>query len=116
MGIDEVSANVSTLQMTRGYPIDETHRFITEIEAGELVSEAVVRTISTVTERNPLEIEPLYSSIDPDALDDLFGANGRSTGAKSVAFEHDDHEIQITDGDTIVVSGATVEPPAAIRD
>ena len=116
MGIDVLSAGVNTVEMTRGYHINETHRFITEIEAGELVSEAVVRTLSTVAERNPLEIEPLYSSIDPDALDDLFGGNGRSRGAKSVAFEHENHEIVITDGDMIVVSGATVNPPTSVRE
>lgn len=42
------------------------------------VSERVIEKVAAVTGSDPIELEPLYTRVDPDALDALF-ANG--TGA-----------------------------------
>ncbi|WP_266075522.1 HalOD1 output domain-containing protein [Haladaptatus caseinilyticus] len=43
----------------------------TSVEDGA-VSEAVIRAISQVNGVDPLDLSPLYDTIDPDALDRLF--------------------------------------------
>ncbi|WP_207588185.1 HalOD1 output domain-containing protein [Halomontanus rarus] len=40
--------------------------------ADESVSEAVVETVASVSGVDPVELDPLYYTIDPDALDALF--------------------------------------------
>lgn len=44
-----------------------------EIAPGEQPSEAVVRAIAEATDRAVLDLPPLYESVDPDALDSVFG-------------------------------------------
>lgn len=43
-------------------------------EAGP-VSQRVVAKVAAATDTDPLELDPLYRSIDPDALDRLFGSD-----------------------------------------
>lgn len=43
-----------------------------EIGPDERASEAVVRAVGAVTGRSPLELDPLFEVVDPDALDALF--------------------------------------------
>lgn len=38
----------------------------------EPVSRRVVEQVAEATDSDPMELEPLYERIDPDALDDLF--------------------------------------------
>lgn len=39
------------------------------------VSQRVVAKVAAATDSDPLELDPLYQSIDPDALDRLFGGD-----------------------------------------
>jgi hypothetical protein len=55
----------------------------TDDEAGELFridgllpSEAVVHAVATVTGTDPTELEPLYATVDPDALDTIVETDG----------------------------------------
>lgn len=43
-------------------------------EAGP-VSQRVVAKVAAATDTDPLELDPLYRSIDPDALDSLFSGD-----------------------------------------
>lgn len=52
-----------------------------EIGADERPSEVVIRTVAAVTNRQPLELEPLHAAVDPDALDALFAV--RSDGSRN---------------------------------
>jgi hypothetical protein len=65
-----------------------------EVEAASetrdrLPSVAVLEAVTAATGRDPLDLPPLYSVLDPDALDDLFAPtrvdSGRRTGR--VVFE-----------------------------
>jgi hypothetical protein len=40
-------------------------------------STAIVGAVSAITNKDPLNIEPLHSTIDPDALDTLFADSRR---------------------------------------
>lgn len=80
------------------------------------VAEAIVTAVSSVRNCTPLELEPLYSIIDPDAMESLFqrdpsGAaadeNRRlsftyadctvTVGIDTVSVEHHERATQLTD-------------------
>lgn len=58
----------------------------------------VVGAVATVAETDPLEIEPLGASLDPDALDDLFTprSNGSTRDEGEVAFSVADHRVVVS--------------------
>lgn len=56
-------------------------------EENESPSEAVIRALAVVTDTRMEHVRPLYESVDPDSLDNLF--RGRSTWGE-VTFEHAD--------------------------
>ncbi|AGB36627.1 HalOD1 output domain-containing protein [Natronococcus occultus] len=59
---------------------------------------AVIEAVAGATDSDPLNLPPLYESVDPDALNTLF--NGSETGTQ-VAFEYAGLEV--------VVQGEEVE-------
>jgi hypothetical protein len=68
-------------------------------ESPEPLSRTVVETLASVEGVSPTELdEPLFSSVDPDALDSLFtGSDGR------VTFVHDGYLVTVSsDGDVAV--------------
>jgi len=52
----------------------------------ETVSAVVVRAVAAFTGQDPLSMEPLYRSIDPDALDALFEPPSPEAGAVEFSF------------------------------
>lgn len=61
------------------------------------VAVTIVETVATVQETEPTELEPLSSTIDPDALDTLFAASGVDTSdAGFVEFEYEDCRVCVT--------------------
>lgn len=76
----------------------------------ESPSMAVVAAVSKAVDADPTKIEPLYATIDPDALDQFVQSTGRH-GAQSI------DKVQFTmEGCTVVVHGSgrvTVTPPEA---
>ncbi|MFC7140845.1 HalOD1 output domain-containing protein [Halosimplex aquaticum] len=71
-------------------------------EARDQVSIDVIETIASVTDMDPLTMEPpLYEAIDTDALDSLY-ENG---AVASVEFEYNGHTIRIDDEQTVTVDG-----------
>lgn len=73
---------------------------------GELTS-TVVSAVAEAKGVDPLELEPLYSYVDPDALNRLFRPSDRSTSIE-FRFQFADCVVEIG-GDREV----TVTPPAA---
>ncbi|QCJ46718.1 MULTISPECIES: HalOD1 output domain-containing protein [Haloprofundus] len=59
-GIDSLGYRI-TEESYRTFPI-----------AGDPVSEVVIRAVARAVDRDPLELDQLYGTVDPDALDDLF--------------------------------------------
>lgn len=58
----------STIRTTTG--------FIEDVSRPESVTEAVILTVARAADIGPLDIQPLYESIDPDALTDLVQSSG----------------------------------------
>lgn len=91
--------------------MDEDRMFSYTLPAGETPSEGVIKTIATLEDCDPTALDTaLYTAIDPDALDALFGQNGQAgtedTGC--VVFEYLDYEVTVRGNGTI-----GVRPPTA---
>lgn len=65
-------------------------------------STAVVETVAAVAERDHGEIEPLYESVDPDALDALIADSSREA-CVSMTLTLAGYEVHLrSDGDVVV--------------
>lgn len=79
------------------------------------VSSTVVMAVADATDTSPFELPPLYDSIDPDALDELFqsSGDGRSRSGIHVTFTMAGCTVTVADGAvTVTVDSetATVHP------
>lgn len=88
--------------MTRHAPLLTLER-----HQSETASEAVIRALSTATGAEPTALTPLYESIEPDALDNLFPANTTGTETRSIRFTHDDYLVVCRDSAVSVLEEAT---------
>ncbi|MFD1588566.1 HalOD1 output domain-containing protein [Halorientalis brevis] len=96
----------------------ETNREITTHTAtdGESLSEAVIvalrkaasRTTATTTDQLDVgAIDPLFETIDPDALDALFGQPGDGTQQSgTVSFTHSGFEVTASGSGEVLVTRA----------
>lgn len=66
--------------MTKTYHMDDD----------ETPSEAIINALSTVTNDTELNAQPLYNSIDPESLDDLFSS---PSTCYRVTFNHAGYRI-----------------------
>lgn len=86
-------------------PRTETHRAWLDWRHDEAVSDAVVKAVAAAERVCPVQLEPLYDHVDPEALDELFGptrtGSRRSLGRTSFAYAgyhvtvHSDGEIAV---------------------
>ncbi|WP_191965910.1 MULTISPECIES: HalOD1 output domain-containing protein [Haloferax] len=58
-------------------------------------STAVIETVAIAANREPTALEPLYNTVDPDALDALFDSSGchSTDGVTTVSFEFAGHGV-----------------------
>ncbi len=70
------------------------------------IAETVIDAITEVIEGSSTEIEPLYESIDPDALDDLFDRRPGKSVPTRVEFRHKEFSIAIEESGRVVVYDA----------
>ncbi|MBX0298228.1 HalOD1 output domain-containing protein [Haloarcula nitratireducens] len=77
-----------------------------EIEAGEEVSQVIVRTVSQFEDRPVVELPLLSEAVDPDALNKLSSARFDSTSADeyTVSFDYSKSHIFVNGSTSIVVS------------
>lgn len=72
----------------------------------EQVSEKVVSAVAEETDSDPRTLEPLYSVIDPDALDTLFETDelGPRRSPSRITFTYSGCEIVVTGDGSVSVS------------
>ena len=80
-----------------GYdPATKTYRVGFDWPETSPPSAILVEAMAAVTDTDPTELDSLYDTVDPDALDDLFA---RPTGANAfdgrVTFTYCDHEVTV---------------------
>lgn len=72
------------------------------------MSETVVTAVAEAKGVDPLDLDPLYDSIDPDALNSLFSTRpGASASPTELRFETSGCEVVVREGGTVVVSPAS---------
>lgn len=75
---------------------DDTSTLGGEVAPSRAVIEAVARQEGVdVTEIEPPEYEPLYTVIDPEALDELFQTPLQQPATARITFEYEGYEIVV---------------------
>ena len=87
---------------------------VSEFEWGSerTLSEAVVEAVAAAAGMDPLQLAPLYESVDPDALDMIFmpEASGRPReGDASIAFPVCGYEVVVKSYGRIIVYEAGID-------
>ena len=81
----------------------EAHRFEYDQETTP-ASMAVVTALSEVMDVDPIELEPLHASEDPDALDALVRVRGTMNGDVHVSFTHEGRVMTVYSYGVITVT------------
>ena len=83
---------------------------------GESPSERVVRGVASAAGRDPLELPPLFGSVDPEALD----ATVRTISDGTVSFRFAGYEVAVDSGGEVELTelptGGTAADSAASGD
>lgn len=69
------------------------------LEDEETISMAVVTAVANATGQSPLEMEPLWESVDVDALEALLWDTDRTGSSLTVSFTYCGREVTVTDDD-----------------
>ncbi len=73
------------------------------VPGSDSIIQAVVEAVSTVRGCDPLELATLADSVDPDALEALFGQDAAQSVARSLTFRYEGLDVTVT-GDGAVVA------------
>jgi hypothetical protein len=81
----------------------------------ESATEAVVLAVAEATDADPLDLDPLYDCVDPDALDDLFesGDDGTARLSGSFTFEYEGCDVAVHADQRVVVAPTSDRAAAA---
>ena len=63
----------------------------------------VVEALADATDTDPLELEPLYNVVDPEALDRLFRTDSHISA--SVRFEYEGHTVEVRSDGSVSIDG-----------
>ena len=74
-------------------------------------SMAVIAALADIMDADPIELDPLYSTVDPDALDALVRVRLGTDGDIHVTFTHEDHAITVYSYGVVTISQKH-DPPA----
>jgi hypothetical protein len=64
-------------------------------DAVRSISRTVVTRIADLTGRDPTELEPLWDSVDPEALDSFVAHAGESSSSCRIAFEYEGYVVEV---------------------
>lgn len=99
--------------MNRTIPIG---RLPTSVMSGTMLdcptdslSLSVIDALADELDTDPVELEPLYNVIDPEALDRLF-QDGTPANVR-LEFAYGDHRVEVRGDGTILVDGTVHERP-----
>lgn len=67
--------------------------FTYRLDPDESVTDGVIEAVSEVSDHDPTSLDPLYSVVDPDALDALFDSG--YSGNPQVEFQYDGCKVEV---------------------
>lgn len=104
----ESSGDIAIRAIETDADSDPAYRF-----GDEPASEAVVRAVAEFKGVGPVEIEPLYNVVDPEALDAIVeGADRIREPACSVSFRIEDVHVRVSTDRRVYVRPVVAEPDA----
>ena len=74
----------------------------------ETATEQVIQAVATTTGTDPLELPPLYETVDPDALDAL--VEDMTTG--TISFTYTGRDILVHSDGTVTIDDPPIDQPA----
>ncbi|WP_408960773.1 HalOD1 output domain-containing protein [Natrinema sp. 74] len=89
-----------------GYdPETETYHVQFAWTGPEPASYAVVQSLAAVTDTEPESMQPLYKTLEPNALDALFqpGSNDTPRPQGTVSFAHEGHDVTVHASGEIII-------------
>ena len=84
----------------------DVHTVTYDVDTDDSLVGVVVDAIATVADCDPLEVEPLYDAIDPEALESLFVPGSMGPRSGTVTFSLEEWLVTITDGRHVSVGPA----------
>lgn len=73
----------------------ETHHVHYDPESPVGLSELLVMSVADIADEDPLELEPLYETIDPDTLDDFVESGGTAELDGHVSFAFEGYDVTV---------------------
>lgn len=67
-------------------------------------SMAVIATLADVMDADPVELDPLHSTVDPDTLDTLVRVRTGTDGDIHVSFTHEGYAITVSSYGVVTIS------------
>jgi hypothetical protein len=84
------------------------HAIQHDFEGDQLLSTTVISAVADANGVQPLDLPPLYETIDPDTLDSLFRQTTESGGVPDqITFTHSDCTVTVHDDGTVIVEKAS---------
>lgn len=77
-----------------------------DVNDSESITTAVTAAVSSASGRSATELRPLYSAVDPDALDSIFAPQSDGTpriSGGTVTFEYGPHRVRVESDRTVLV-------------
>ncbi|WP_254810539.1 HalOD1 output domain-containing protein [Natronosalvus amylolyticus] len=99
---EALESSVCQFESFEHYPDENMYRAIFDANTVS-PSTAVIGVISAVSDKDPLDIDPLYSSIDPDAFDTLMSHQSIADGDVHVAFELAGYDVTVSSYGSVTV-------------
>ncbi|SNZ17004.1 hypothetical protein SAMN06269185_2846 [Natronoarchaeum philippinense] len=85
----------------RGGPSSDEHRFEWDEDAPPSV--AVIEAVASISDRDPIELDPLHGYVDPDALDAIFERDDANPVIGRVSFRFEEHLVVVNSAGEILV-------------
>lgn len=100
---DGLDNSVCAFESVEHYPEENEYRAIFDSET-VAPSIAIIGAVSALSEQHVMDIDPLYSVIDPDGLDFLMNGRKAAQGDIRVSLELAGYEVTVSSYGGIVVS------------
>jgi hypothetical protein len=110
-----VDCDICPFESFEYYPDEEVHRAIFD-EDVVAPSMAVVGAVSTAADRDPLDIGPLHSTVDPDALNAIFADSKQGEGNIHAHFSIDGYSVTLSSHGCITVQPSQSDKPQTAAD
>jgi len=97
------------------HPDEGVHRAV--FDGDEVApSMAVIGAVSTVAEKDPLDLEPLHSAIDPDALDAFLADTKGGEGDIPLRFSVEGYSVSLSSHGCVTVQPSQADTSQPIAD